>query len=59
MCCARSLWPRIALCVIFPTAISPPHIAWGGLETRLRLVSVVEETLKAYLSGNPVNVVSK
>ena len=42
-----------------PNCYITPHIAWGGLETRLRLVSVVEETLKAYLSGNPVNVVSK
>ena len=41
-----------------PNCYITPHIAWGGLETRLRLVRVVEEGLKAYLSGNPINVVS-
>ncbi len=36
-----------------------PHIAWAGLETRQRLIGVVYDNLKAFLSGNPQNVVNK
>lgn len=36
-----------------------PHIAWAGYETRERLVDVVYNNLKSFLSGNPVNVVNK
>lgn len=36
-----------------------PHIAWAGYETRKRLVGVVYDNLKAYLSGKPVNIVNK
>lgn len=35
-----------------------PHVAWAGQETRARLLSVVEENLKAFLEGAPINVVS-
>lgn len=35
-----------------------PHIAWAPLETRVRLMGVVENNLKCWLSGSPVNVVS-
>ena len=52
--------PMAQDCPLFglPNCYITPHIAWAGLETRQRLVSVVEESLKAYLSGNPINVVS-
>ncbi len=36
-----------------------PHIAWAGLETRQRLIGVVYDNLKAFLDGNPQNVVNK
>ena len=36
-----------------------PHIAWAPLETRKRLQGIAEENLKAWLSGKPINVVSK
>ena len=36
-----------------------PHIAWAGFETRERLMSILEENVKAYLNGNPQNVVNK
>lgn len=36
-----------------------PHIAWAGLETRIRLMEILEKNLKAYLDGNPINVVNK
>ena len=36
-----------------------PHIAWAGYETRVRLMSIVYDNLKAFLNGNPINVVNK
>lgn len=42
-----------------PNVILTPHMGWKGLETRKRLVSILEGNVKAYLSGNPVNVVTK
>ena len=36
-----------------------PHIAWAGHETRERLVGVVYDNLRAFIDGNPVNVVYK
>lgn len=38
--------------------IITPHIAWAPLETRSRLQGIAEENLKAYLKGNPINVVN-
>lgn len=35
-----------------------PHIAWAGYETRARLLSILEENLKAFLDGHPQNVVN-
>ncbi len=35
-----------------------PHIAWAPRETRKRLQGIAEENLKAWISGNPINVVS-
>lgn len=34
-----------------------PHIAWAPKETRQRLMDMMIENIKAYLSGNPVNEV--
>lgn len=34
-----------------------PHAAWTPLETRQRLLSIVEENLRMYLAGTPQNVV--
>ena len=36
-----------------------PHIAWAGFETRERLMNILEENVKAYLNGNPQNVVNR
>lgn len=41
-----------------PNILFTPHIAWAGTETRIRLLDVVAENLKAFLSGKPQNVVS-
>ena len=34
-----------------------PHIAWAAQETRARLLKILEENIRAYLSGKPQNVV--
>lgn len=36
-----------------------PHIAWAGFETRTRLVGIVEENLRAFVKGEPINVVNE
>ena len=38
--------------------IITPHIAWASVEARDRLMGIAVENLKAYLAGNPCNVVS-
>lgn len=35
-----------------------PHIAWAGKETRIRLIDLAVENLKAFLEGRPINVVN-
>lgn len=37
--------------------IITPHVAWAGLETRQRLMSIVAENLRSFLNGRPVNTV--
>ncbi len=39
--------------------IITPHIAWAALETRKRLLNTVISNVKAFLEGNPVNVVNQ
>ena len=52
--------PMSADCPLFgiENCYITPHVAWAGLETRQRLLCVVEENLKAFLEGHPMNVVS-
>ena len=38
--------------------IITPHISWAPKESRLRLMNIAIDNLKAFLSGNPVNVVN-
>ncbi|MFG6687191.1 D-2-hydroxyacid dehydrogenase [Mariniflexile sp. HNIBRBA6329] len=38
--------------------IITPHIAWAAKESRARLLQFVVDNLKAYLSGNPENVIN-
>ncbi len=35
-----------------------PHIAWAAFETRLRLLEILNGNIKAFLDGNPINVVN-
>lgn len=39
--------------------IITPHIAWAAYETRKRLLGILEENLKAFIDGEPKNVVNK
>ena len=39
-------------------AFITPHIAWAGYETRVRLLSILNDNIKAFLDGNPINVVN-
>lgn len=41
-----------------PNCVITPHIAWAPKETRIRLIDAAAGNLKAFLSGNPVNVVN-
>ena len=55
--CQEPMAQDCTLCDL-PNCYITPHVAWAGLETRIRLVGVVEENLKAFLSGSPIHVVS-
>ncbi len=35
-----------------------PHIAWASLESRVRLIQMTADNIRAFLDGNPVNVVN-
>lgn len=35
-----------------------PHIAWAPLDTRIRLLSIVVSNVRAFIDGNPTNVVN-
>ncbi len=41
-----------------PNCLITPHIAWAAYDTRLRLMGILEENIKGYLSDAPVNVVN-
>lgn len=52
--------PMTADCPLYgaPHCCITPHIAWAGVETRRRLVGLVEENLRAFLAGTPQNNVA-
>lgn len=39
--------------------IVTPHIGWGSLDARNRLISMVCDNLQAFISGEPINVVNR
>ncbi|MCD7889470.1 MAG: D-2-hydroxyacid dehydrogenase [Oscillospiraceae bacterium] len=41
-----------------PNCVITPHVAWAPIETRVRLIGLVADNIKAYLSGNPTNNVA-
>jgi glycerate dehydrogenase len=42
-----------------PNIIITPHMAWGTKESRLRLMNIALENLRAFMDGNPINIVNK
>jgi len=42
-----------------PRCIVTPHVAWATTAARQRLLDAVIENLRAWLAGNPRNVVSE
>ena len=38
--------------------IITPHVAWAPLETRRRLIGIVNQNIKSFLNGTPENVVN-
>lgn len=52
--------PMIEDCVLMgaKNCIITPHIAWAPLETRQRLMGIVCDNIRGFLSGEPQNVVS-
>ena len=51
--------PMSKNCVLkgVPNLIITPHTAWAPLETRKRLLGIVEDNIKAFLNGTPNNKV--
>lgn len=41
-----------------PNCYITPHVAWSSVEARNRLMDIEVENIKAFLEGNPVNVVN-
>ncbi len=40
-----------------PNAYITPHLAWGTIEARRRLMGIAEQNLRDFIEGNPRNVV--
>lgn len=41
-----------------PNCIITPHVAWAPLTTRQRLMGIVEDNLRRFIDGKPINVVN-
>ena len=41
-----------------PNCFITPHISWASLDCRRRLIKLAIENVKAYLNGNPINIVN-
>ncbi|MCD8108154.1 MAG: D-2-hydroxyacid dehydrogenase [Oscillospiraceae bacterium] len=41
-----------------PNCVITPHVAWAPIETRVRLIGLVADNIKAYLDGSPTNNVA-
>ena len=54
-----SVEPMEEDCVLMgiDNCIITPHIAWAPLETRVRLMGIVADNIRCYLSGSPQNVI--
>lgn len=52
--------PMSKTCVLkdIPNLVITPHTAWAPLATRQRLLGIVEDNIKAFLNGKPINKVN-
>lgn len=52
--------PMAADCPLFgaPNCYITPHIAWAGPETRMRLMGIVADNIRAFIDGTPINKVN-
>jgi glycerate dehydrogenase len=41
-----------------PNCILTPHIAWTPVEARQRIIDITNRNIRAYLDGEPINVVN-
>lgn len=41
-----------------PNCIITPHIAWAPIESRMRLINIATENIRAFIDGNPKNKVN-
>jgi glycerate dehydrogenase len=41
-----------------PNCLVTPHIAWGSLAARQRILATTIENVKAFQGGKPINVVN-
>ena len=41
-----------------PNCVITPHIAWTPVETRIRLIDMAADNLKAFMAGRPINQVN-
>lgn len=41
-----------------PNCIITPHMSWGAKEARQRIMDITVKNVRAYLDGNPVNIVN-
>ncbi len=42
-----------------PNIFITPHFAWAPKDARIRLMTIAENNVKAYLAGGPINVVNR
>lgn len=42
-----------------PNCFITPHISWAARESRQRIMDITVDNIKAFIQGNPVNVVNK
>ena len=40
-----------------PNLLVTPHVGWGSLESRMRLLGILKENILAFLQGSPKNLV--
>ena len=41
-----------------PNCILTPHMSWGAKEARQRIMDITVDNVKAYMKGDPINVVN-